>query len=802
MAAERNKMTPLAAGNAHNMAAGVGTSATAGHTPPDARAVTSVITPSARRLRGGVARVFLNREESDDRVKLSFCCCSGAQMKSSTPQSAGRSLSTASSFDSVFVSPSTRPQALSAGSTPELESLAGNDDEQEKKQRRRSRILDLKLSSTESPLVVKSPAIRQADTSLPVIPRLTNAQISDHYSTCFKLSAENKITTKNAFGLHLIDYMTEILKQKDSELTNFKMAAGTLDASTKIYAVRVDAVHADVYKVLGGLGKDSQSTREEDGQDLDGTATLEARKKAPTKDKHFYKTIEQNPNNLNVPETDCKCEVDPMLQKSAASFDECSTVGIFLSTLHIHSYCSELLFESKVTPLSSSEMMLESPSSAPVKVADINSLLLKCIENRPICPSLTSLRFNEWDSESHNESVSALLEKFKKSDQVFNVNADVEDEPEDCADAPVMDDFDVDLLDKTMAGDLGKFAQDPEAFRMAHEGTKKDVIPLGEGDITTMCLQLSTKPGEYSYFSPQIMSMWAGPEHWRFKPRHKLEAGADKEIRKKSAKKVFEINFDEDVNFEPYFRETRAATTMAKSVLESQNKKSTTLPADFHYDPNSLTRLFLKPDVKLWRMSMQSSSSNHSDEIGEYDYNNPNDTSNFCPASQCANSDDDDDNDPADFGGQTGDFELTANTARGFSQGVDANRADITTYGESNLVAEPKKVNKIEIQYAKTAKKMDMKKLKQTMWDLLTEAKQKQVPAENKDVEEEAAAVVMGEKVLSNLTKELPCRLPSVMAQNLSIPLAFSCLLHLANEKNLRLQGVEDLSDVLIQQGQ
>lgn len=29
---------------------------------------------------------------------------------------------------------------------------------------------------------------------------------------------------------------------------------------------------------------------------------------------------------------------------------------------------------------------------------------------------------------------------------------------------------------------------------------------------------------------------------------------------------------------------------------------------------------------------------------------------------------------------------------------------------------------------------------------------------QNKDVEEEAAAVVMGEKVLSNLTKELPCR--------------------------------------------
>lgn len=40
------------------------------------------------------------------------------------------------------------------------------------------------------------------------------------------------------------------------------MAAGTLDASTKIYAVRVDAVHADVYRVLGGLGKDAPSPEE------------------------------------------------------------------------------------------------------------------------------------------------------------------------------------------------------------------------------------------------------------------------------------------------------------------------------------------------------------------------------------------------------------------------------------------------------------------------------------------------------------------------------------------------------------
>ncbi|NWX12008.1 CND2 protein, partial [Aegotheles bennettii] len=43
-----------------------------------------------------------------------------------------------------------------------------------------------------------------------------------------------------------------------------RLAASTIDASAKIYAARVDAVHADTYKVLGGLGKDSAPTKDGD----------------------------------------------------------------------------------------------------------------------------------------------------------------------------------------------------------------------------------------------------------------------------------------------------------------------------------------------------------------------------------------------------------------------------------------------------------------------------------------------------------------------------------------------------------
>ncbi|NXJ98025.1 CND2 protein, partial [Corythaixoides concolor] len=699
------------------------------------------------------------------------------------------------------------PRSLGSTGTPVLAECPGNDDERERRQRRRSRATDLHLGSTDSSLGLASPAPRygrarceelwggggtrrrrvakpaclprQAESWLPALPQWTNSQISDHYSTCIKLSTENKITTKNAFGLHLIDYMTEILKQKDSELTNFKIAAGTLDASAKIYAVRVDAVHADTYKVLGGLGKDSAPPKPVESPEGEDSPVPEAAKRAQTKKKHLCKTIEQNLNNINVSEANRRCEVDPMFQKTAASFDECSTAGIFLIGLHTQSCQSELLFDSKIVPLPSSET-LTLPNSDPVKVMDLKSLLLQCIEKRPICSSLAGFRFTKWDAESHDESVSALLDKFKKSDQVFDINAEIDSDVEDSIPAPPDDDFNSDSPRSRVADKIGEFTDNLNSFGTVHQSKSIDAVPFGEGDIGTMCLHLSMKPGEYSYFSPRTLSMWAGPEHWRFKPRHKPYADSEKETKKRSAKKAFEMNFDEDINFETYFRKTKAAVTLAKSILESHNVKSITLPADFNYDPNNILQLFLKPTVKLCRMSEPSRSLDHADEIGEYDYNNPNDTSNFCPALKAADSDDDD-HDAVQFTGQTGEFNLTAH------HDAEPNRivgdADITTYGELNLIAEPQKVNKIAIQYAKTAKKMDMRRLKQNMWDLLTNGQKKETVAEVKAESEKNTSVVAGEKVFSGITKELLYRLPSAMASNLSVPLAFACLLHLANEK-------------------
>ncbi|XP_074784597.1 condensin complex subunit 2 isoform X1 [Athene noctua] len=688
------------------------------------------------------------------------------------------------------------PRPLGSTGTPVLAECPGNDDEQERRQRRRSRVADLQLSNTDSSLGLGSPASRQAQLWLPTLSQWTNSQISDHYSTCIKLSTENKITTRNAFGLHLIDYITDILKQKDSEVTNFKVAAGTLDASAKIYSVRVDAVHTDTYKVLGGLGTDSAPAKTTDSSEEEDSAAPEAVKRVQTKKKHSFKTIEQNLNNINASETNHRCEIDPMFQKTAASFDECSTAGIFLTGLRTQSCQSELLFDLKIVPLPSSETVVL-PSSDPVKVMDLKSLLAQCIEKRLICSSLADFQFTKWDAESHEESVAALLDKFKKSNQVFDINAEIDSDVEDCVPTLPDDDFNSDSPRSAVAEKIGEFSENLNSIKTVSQSMINDAAPFGEGDIGTMCLHLSMKPGEYSYFSPRILSMWAGPEHWRFKPRHKSDGSSEKETKKRNAKKAFEINFDEDIDFDTYFRKTKASITLAKSILESQNVKSTTLPTDFNYDPKNIIQLFLKPAVKLFRTSELGNSLNHEDKISEYDYSNPNDTSNFCPALQAADSEDDDGNDPIEFMGQSGKFNLTAHAELNGLIGD----VDIMTYGELNLVAEPQKVNKIAIQYAKTAKKMDMKKLKKNMWDLLTDKQKNQTVAEMEDAERENTSVVTGEKVLSSITKELLHSLPSAIAKNLSVPLAFVCLLHLANEKNLKLEGTEDLSDILVKQG-
>ena len=63
--------------------------------------------------------------------------------------------------------------------------------------------------------------------SIGSISGLSAAQLAEHYNNCIKLSAENKISAKNAFNLQLIDYMATMIKKKESDMNNFQVRLPT-----------------------------------------------------------------------------------------------------------------------------------------------------------------------------------------------------------------------------------------------------------------------------------------------------------------------------------------------------------------------------------------------------------------------------------------------------------------------------------------------------------------------------------------------------------------------------------------------
>ncbi len=94
-------------------------------------------------------------------------------------------------------------------------------------------------------------------------------QVSALYQQCIKLATENKITSKNTWSLGLIDHLHDLVQPNDQDgnSTNFQRASVTLGAGIEIYAKRVDSVHTEAYKVMGGLSRGGAALEEGEDQE-------------------------------------------------------------------------------------------------------------------------------------------------------------------------------------------------------------------------------------------------------------------------------------------------------------------------------------------------------------------------------------------------------------------------------------------------------------------------------------------------------------------------------------------------------
>ena len=167
----------------------------------------------------------------------------------------------------------------------------------------------------------------------------------------------------------------------------------------------------------------------------------------------------------------------------------------------------------------------------------------------------------------------------------------------------------------------------------------------------------------------------------------------------------------------------------------------------------------------------------------------------------------DDDNDGGDFGEDFCDADGDCDAGRGEPATAEPEGLYINT---DALLRAPRTVEKIDIGFATVAKRVNVKKLKIDIWSHIDELQEADVAAEGADADdgENQSPNVHGKRASSDgkagetetmSFQELVCDIANEQKQReVTLPFYFICLLHLANEKTLKIEGSPDMNDLII----
>ena len=342
-----------------------------------------------------------------------------------------------------------------------------------------------------------------------------------------------------------------------------------------------------------------------------------------------------------------------------------------------------------------------------------------------------------------------------------------------------------------------------------------------------------------SYFDQALHKNWAGPEHWRIRKIKDVNSKPATAPRQRKEKEPFEIDFAAPMTKSMADALYTPATNTSAICLPRAQWRSKTrnlLPDDKHFNSRQLLRLFLKPKARIGARTPVSGMRNGSsrgpqgtDDIpegqemdeafwarrhaenaathlaadeqaaahGDYDANFFQDDALGAPP----DVDDDDEvftDAPEALPGADG---------VGESQGpVDPN-TDVLANGQSQaggfgtqLVTQSRRLRPEYVQYARVAKKVDVRRLKEEMWrgigfsdpsgsdaEVIADKTPDAAGADPSKSPEDDGKSLRFTKVMNGLQSAYP---KQVMA-DISTSYCFICLLHLANEKGLILGNEE-----------
>lgn len=436
-----------------------------------------------------------------------------------------------------------------------------------------------------------------------------------------------------------------------------------------------------------------------------------------------------------------------------------------------------------------------------------------------------------------------------------------------------------DLSDDAGFGDGGEAwareaALEPmlKVHRMEHEGENAD----GEEDFDNedaYAISMSHQPSKQdhenilSYFDNALQKNWAGPEHWKIRRIKDTAATSTTSAPKqRKEKEPFEIDFGAPLDAAvAELIYTPASSNSAISLPKTQwkTKGRNLLPDDKHFNSRNLLRLFLKPKARMGSKKLLAKRSNQSrpdqtsgdgdmDEAFWANHRPENDTSEEgAPGTYDANFfadddglafpngmdlDDDDDNlpfaDAREMLSPPADGRPVTSAGEGGATGLSAllnmvgatpARGGAGGYGSQLVTQGGRRARPDYVNYARVAKKVDVRRLKTEMWKGMGErliaaadfssasqpgAVSSDAPPEP-DSEAEAPppptpqtaspGQSAGSKDDSRLRftqimNSLKAAYPTETLRDISTSYGFICLLHLANEQGLVLES--DISKI------
>ncbi|KAL5573400.1 hypothetical protein UlMin_022997 [Ulmus minor] len=629
--------------------------------------------------------------------------------------------------------------------------LGSNDDQLERAQARAARAAAIRRKA-----MAANPLQPSSDSD----PLLGKHQILELFQNCIKLASENKINQKNTWELNLIDHLTEIItveNDNDTE-TNFQKASCTLEAGVKIYSLRVDSVHSEAYKVLGGMNRagheNEQDAPMEDANADSGQDGGQSKKETERKISPLS-TLESSFEALNVKKFDVAFAVDPLYHQTSAQFDEGGAKGLLMNNLGVYGGC-RVLFDSLEVPGKCVSCDNQHDKSDMIDLSFareyVEQMVLNMRMKDEISPTLRNI-VNRFDEDNRRQSDFHSLSQNLEEDAIYNHENELDgDANENCAA------WSYDHDDESTVVDEGPGCVD-STFPTFHEGNE----PFSFQDHDTD--DRFEKVDGYLFLSLGFTSKqnaWAGPEHWKFRKTKGPEvdlptkSGSPPTTRQKRNNKRVDLEIDFTKPLDKEILDILAPPKNPKSLLLPANRapSNTKLPEDCHYHPEDLVKLFLLPNVKCFER--RSRSKKFSDDSGQQ-------------------FDDNGEMPLWDDGSAHGD-----QYDDGFVQ------SDVED--SSTLVSQPRQVNKIEVQYDKTSKQVDVRALKETLWNHIQESHHETI--------EDQEDPVSFRQILARFPDD--CRAAATI-NDISPHLCFICLLHLANEHGLSIHGNTNLDDLTIQ---